>query len=242
MCKSAVVNKFTLIELLVVIAIIAILASLLLPTLNSARITARSIKCVSQLKQAATSSLMYSNDYKDVSPMEAQFYNGRSYLWPMGLVLEYGATEKIFECPETRLDLTKTGGNAASQTDGTPWGSGLPSLAGVFTHDPASAGTTFGSVPYVSPVQCGYTVSDGTFSTSTGKMLTSFRNPSRTYFISDGSWCQFTPASVSTASDALNKLEHSARHKRRINIAMMDGHVDSFQPALAIFNDIIFLK
>ncbi len=60
--RRAGTGGFTLIELLVVIAIIAILAALLLPALSAAKARAKRIQCVSNLKQTAMGTLLYTQD------------------------------------------------------------------------------------------------------------------------------------------------------------------------------------
>ncbi|MEG2074903.1 MAG: DUF1559 domain-containing protein, partial [Victivallaceae bacterium] len=65
-------KKFTLIELLVVIAIIAILAGMLLPSLNSARQSAREISCVNNLKAMGLNLMTYYNEF-DGMPAAGSF-------------------------------------------------------------------------------------------------------------------------------------------------------------------------
>jgi prepilin-type processing-associated H-X9-DG protein len=55
---------FTLLELLVVIAVLVILAGLLLPNLVRAKESAKSINCLSNLRQLQLGWLMYADDYR----------------------------------------------------------------------------------------------------------------------------------------------------------------------------------
>ncbi|HEY1787678.1 MAG TPA: prepilin-type N-terminal cleavage/methylation domain-containing protein [Verrucomicrobiae bacterium] len=61
-------RAFTLIELLVVIAIIAILAAVLLPVLQAAKVRAMTATCINNQSQLAKAWVMYTSDNNDYTP------------------------------------------------------------------------------------------------------------------------------------------------------------------------------
>ena len=105
-------KTFTLIELLVVIAIIAILASMLLPSLQRAREAGFTTDCMNRQKQIGMMLLTYSNDFKGNSPppyydTKDTYINWAPRLWKHGYSgIGYGtdgdavrSAHKRFLCP-----------------------------------------------------------------------------------------------------------------------------------------------
>ena len=90
--------KFTLIELLVVIAIIAILAGMLLPVLNKARVTAQTSDCMSRQKQIGAAFAMYANDNESFIPL---WWEEGSRYWSNFLTEGY-IEDKIVFCASTK--------------------------------------------------------------------------------------------------------------------------------------------
>ena len=106
-------QAFTLIELLVVIAIIAVLASLLVPSLRQAREAAWQAYCRSNLHQVGILSHSYANDHDaripSIDPYYAGSYSGsldnafQGVARGLGLLVPaYTENLKLFLCPKDK--------------------------------------------------------------------------------------------------------------------------------------------
>ncbi len=213
---------FTLIELLVVIAIIAILASMLLPALNQARLKAQNSLCQNNLKQLAMSVGFYIDDQQRYMPDNDEYAMWEGNHWA-GLViyLKYVQQNKLFLCPRVNFNGLF---DAADQF--------LP-----YTKPNSGISWRFNHVSY--GINC-FGVTDDFMSNSGHRPSTTYatpavagaiRNPSSKVLVAEAA--QGIGGAISTSrtkwviDNGNAGILESRRHNGFCNISWVDGHVTS---------------
>lgn len=214
-------KSFTLIELLVVIAIIAILAAMLLPALNKARMTALKSSCQGNLKSMGTAVQMYAADHEDTLPGlngTTNYYNAwwKARIAPyMGIPVKVAdnwsvwkkqLSSGIFRCPVWRMELiTNTTGRPATDDHIYAGGYGY-----AYLDDTNGLGYQHAS--------------RGVFWTKINKVA----KPSETFLIgdsADGNVSNSGYNCVLYVSGNSNGVPDPDRHDKAFNVVWVDGHV-----------------
>ena len=127
---------FTLVELLVVIGIIAVLISILLPTLGRARDAAAKTQCLSNLRQTHLAVVMYANNYKDTVPLGcwSGYYQQNYMVWfkgkPSPIVFGLLNEAKLMPTPKALFCPAEANPESQFNTPINPW----PPFAGIGTN------------------------------------------------------------------------------------------------------------
>ncbi len=225
-------TNFTLIELLVVIAIIAILASMLLPSLNKARETARAAACKNNLRQQGFGLVAYTGDYEDFLTVGYETAVGWYYANTFYQIMPYLGADKT-QAKTPNVSTTKYYRNKMFQCPSSTWDTASHSMALSYGTNRAVSDNFFAYITSTADA------AGTTFKGKLKKINQAVRRPSRTFGISDSSRVNFAPndtyaawnntGAVAAIADLQRDVNAEARlrHGLALNMAFFDGHVDA---------------
>ncbi|HPF39351.1 MAG TPA: prepilin-type N-terminal cleavage/methylation domain-containing protein [Phycisphaerae bacterium] len=244
---------FTLIELLVVVAIIALVISILVPSLNGARRRARQVKCLSNVRQHGLAFILYAADYDDQLPYFSEGVPGDAgspaytslqdpreaggKLW-YELLVEHGAAYEGFEAQISHHNDPRVGvwlcpsvdnRNMADVHGSTPtWGGGYGVAINVIGYAQGASEFADGS-PKLSGIRDSSTLM---LVGDTGRP--DFYNARGTpfYYVN---WMRTLNPPFNWLNPKSDQV--AARHDRKANIAFADGHATAMRHAAIVANE-----
>ncbi|QOV87803.1 type II secretion system protein [Humisphaera borealis] len=237
---------FTLVELLVVIGIIALLMSILLPSLQRAREAGNTTKCLSNLRQLGNAIMNYANENKgalvpcDVrGPATSTTVDSWATLLVGYRYLSYPdvfdkttppSFDSVFKCPSGTTDMrgTSTTGTGIPDSRKDVRGAGPTLYTSNFIMTGKSVWSWYapnGTSNNDLTIPMHRVVSDswpGTNQVGAPRKIGSIKNSSEVVILFDGI------GSVNMQTQNANRLNARHGNQKQTNCLMLDGHAETF--------------